>query len=105
MDIYNFGEILLEILSNGKWSNARASRQNKPMEVLLTEVLNENEVVSNSAIQEKIKLVLEVALLYKKYTNGWAFHGRSIETFIRVKVTKKVLNRTSKATGGSKFSY
>ena len=68
MDIYNFGEILLEILSNGKWSNAGASIQNKPMEVLLTEVLNENEVGSNSAIQEEIKLVLEVALFCTRST-------------------------------------
>ncbi|XP_030509728.1 leucine-rich repeat receptor-like protein kinase TDR [Cannabis sativa] len=67
MDIYNFGEILLEILSNSNWTkmknNAGTSMKNKPMEVVLTEVLKENEVDSNSSIEEEIKLVLEVALL------------------------------------------
>ena len=62
-DIYRYGEILLEILSNGRLTNAVATTQNKPTEVVLMEVLRENEVGSSSSIQEEIKLVLEVALL------------------------------------------
>ncbi|PON67105.1 Tyrosine-protein kinase [Parasponia andersonii] len=68
MDIYSFGEILLEILSNRRWTNAGASIQNKPMEVLFTELLKENEIGSNSSIQAEIKLVLEVALLCTRST-------------------------------------
>lgn len=61
-DIYSFGEILLEILTNGRLTNA----QNKRREVLLTEILAENEVGLKSSIQEEVKLVLELALLCTK---------------------------------------
>lgn len=57
-DIYSFGEIILEILTNGRLTNAGATIQGKPREILLTDIDNENEV-----IQEEIKLVLEVAFL------------------------------------------
>ncbi|KAL5547663.1 hypothetical protein UlMin_002894 [Ulmus minor] len=63
MDIYNFGEILLEIVTNGRLTNAGESIQNKPEQVLLTEIYRENEVGSSNSIQEEIKLVLQVALL------------------------------------------
>lgn len=63
MDIYRFGEIILEILSNGRLTNAGALIQGKPKEVLLTDIYNENEVGYGDSIQEEIKLVLEVALL------------------------------------------
>lgn len=62
-DIYNFGEIILEILTNGKLSNAATSIQNTSKEVLLREVLDENDVAPSRSVQEEIKLVLEVASL------------------------------------------
>ncbi|KAG6625704.1 leucine-rich repeat receptor-like protein kinase TDR [Carya illinoinensis] len=63
MDVYNFGDIILEILTNGKSTNTGTSFHNKPREVLLREIYNENEVYSNITVQEEIKLVLEVAFL------------------------------------------
>ncbi|XP_061351132.1 leucine-rich repeat receptor-like protein kinase TDR [Gastrolobium bilobum] len=62
MDVYKFGEIILEILTGGRLRNAAASIHSKPWEVLLREIYNENEVSSASSLQE-IKLVLEVAML------------------------------------------
>uniref|UniRef100_A0A5B7AV06 non-specific serine/threonine protein kinase n=1 Tax=Davidia involucrata TaxID=16924 RepID=A0A5B7AV06_DAVIN len=63
MDIYNFGEVILEILTNGRLTNAGGSIHSKPRKVLLREICNENEVGSSNSFQEEIKLVLEVALL------------------------------------------
>ncbi|WCJ29842.1 Leucine-rich repeat transmembrane protein kinase family protein [Euphorbia peplus] len=64
MDIYSFGEILLEILSNGRLVNAGGSIQSKPKEALLGEIYGENEACSYSeSVREEIKLVVEVALL------------------------------------------
>lgn len=62
MDVYKFGEMILEILSGGRLTNAAASIHSKPWEVLLREIYNENEVTSASSLQE-IKLVFEVAKL------------------------------------------
>lgn len=62
-DIYSFGEIILEILTNGRLTNAGASLQGKPRDVLLTDIYSENEVGSSNSIQEEIKLVLEVVFL------------------------------------------
>jgi len=61
MDIYNFGEMILEILSGGRLRNAGASIHSKPWEDLLREIYNENETSSASSLHE-IKLVLEVAM-------------------------------------------
>ncbi|GLT55440.1 hypothetical protein SLA2020_285600 [Shorea laevis] len=64
MDIYSFGEIILEILSNGRLTNAGVSIQSKPRDVLVREIYKDNEAASsNVAVQEEIKVVLEVALL------------------------------------------
>ncbi|XP_059287971.1 leucine-rich repeat receptor-like protein kinase TDR [Lycium ferocissimum] len=62
-DIYNFGEVILEILTNGKLSNAATSLQNTSKEVLLREILDENDVAPSISVREEIKLVLEVASL------------------------------------------
>ncbi|XP_057750041.1 leucine-rich repeat receptor-like protein kinase TDR [Arachis stenosperma] len=62
MDVYQFGEMTLEILTGGRLTNAAATIQNKPWHVLLREIYDENEVSSASTMQE-IKLVLEVAML------------------------------------------
>lgn len=62
MDVYNFGELVLEILTNGKLTNAGTSIQSMPMEVVLREIYNENEVDLETSVQEEIKLVFEVAL-------------------------------------------
>lgn len=61
-DIYNFGKMILEILTGGRFTSVAASIQSKSHEVLLREVCNGNEVSSTSSIQD-IKLVLEVAML------------------------------------------
>lgn len=62
MDIYKFGDMILEILTGGRLTNAGASIHSKQWEVLLKEIYNENEASSASSLQE-IKLVLEVAML------------------------------------------
>ncbi|KAJ7979650.1 Leucine-rich repeat receptor-like protein kinase [Quillaja saponaria] len=62
MDVYNFGEIILEILTDGRLTNAGESIHNIPREVLLRDIYHENEVSSACALQEEIKLVLGVAL-------------------------------------------
>ncbi|XP_020207733.1 leucine-rich repeat receptor-like protein kinase TDR [Cajanus cajan] len=59
LDIYKFGEMILEILTGGRLTNAGASIHSKPWDVLFREIYNENEA---SSLQE-IKLVLEVAML------------------------------------------
>lgn len=65
-DIFDFGEVVLEILTNGKWKNGGVRIHKTPKDVLLREIYNENEVtVSSSAsksIREDIKLVLDVVL-------------------------------------------
>ncbi|XP_010442616.1 PREDICTED: leucine-rich repeat receptor-like protein kinase TDR isoform X1 [Camelina sativa] len=62
-DIYNFGQLILEILTNGKLMNAGGMIQNKPKDVLLREVYTENEVSSSDFKQGEVKRVVEVALL------------------------------------------
>ena len=62
-DTYKFGEIVLEILTNGRLAYAGGSIQSKPKEVLLREIYSEHQTGSADAIQEEIKLVFEVALL------------------------------------------
>ncbi|KAJ0031251.1 hypothetical protein Pint_14680 [Pistacia integerrima] len=68
MDIYGFGEIILEILSNGRLTNAGTSIQSKPRDGLLREICSDNEVGLSSSLQEEIKLVLDVALLCTRTT-------------------------------------
>ncbi|KAJ9128947.1 hypothetical protein P3X46_034297 [Hevea brasiliensis] len=63
MDTYNFGEIIIEILTNGRLTNAGGSIQSKPKEILLREIYDENEAGSSESMQEEIKMALEVALL------------------------------------------
>ncbi|KAL6221362.1 hypothetical protein ACLB2K_009113 [Fragaria x ananassa] len=62
-DVYSFGEIMLEILTNGKLTNSGASLHNKSREIVLRDIINEHEVGSNTLVQEEIKWVLEVATL------------------------------------------
>ncbi|KAI3978159.1 hypothetical protein MKX01_012990 [Papaver californicum] len=65
-DICSFGEVIMEILRNGKPINAGESiTQSKPIagESILREILNENdEVKVGTGEEDEIKLVLEVAL-------------------------------------------
>lgn len=59
-DIYSFGELVLEILTNGKLRDAgRLVHNNKPKDVLLREVYAENE----NGFEQEVKRVVEVALL------------------------------------------
>lgn len=58
-DVYSFGELVLEILSNGKLRDAGRLVHNKPKDVLLREVYAENENV----VEQEVKRVVEVALL------------------------------------------
>ncbi|OVA15200.1 Protein kinase domain [Macleaya cordata] len=67
-DIYSFGEVLLEIVSNGRLRNAGGSiNQSKRIlrERILSEIYDENDEleVGTSEDQDEIKLVFEVALL------------------------------------------
>lgn len=61
-DIYNFGEIIMEIITNGRLKNAGEMMHSKPKEALLREIYKENEFDSSNSLQEDIKLVTEVAL-------------------------------------------
>ncbi|KAK6942247.1 Serine-threonine/tyrosine-protein kinase, catalytic domain [Dillenia turbinata] len=63
VDIFNFGEVLLEILSSGRLTNAGRSIQNKPRNILFQEIYQENDVGNTSSLQKEIKTVLDVALL------------------------------------------
>ncbi|KAG2328847.1 hypothetical protein Bca4012_021527 [Brassica carinata] len=58
-DIYSFGELVLEILTNGKLRDAGRVVDNKPKDVLLREVYAENE----NGFEQEVKRVVEVALL------------------------------------------
>ncbi|KAH7860376.1 hypothetical protein Vadar_012736 [Vaccinium darrowii] len=62
-DIFSFGELVLEVLTNGRLKNAGGSIHAKPMVTLLREICHENEVSPSDSIQEEIKVVVEVALL------------------------------------------
>ncbi|CAN8279553.1 unnamed protein product [Cochlearia groenlandica] len=62
-DIYSFGELLFEILTNGKLRNVGGLIPNKPKDVLLREVYAENELSSSGFEQGEAKRVVEVALL------------------------------------------
>ncbi|GAV83953.1 LRR_1 domain-containing protein/Pkinase_Tyr domain-containing protein/LRRNT_2 domain-containing protein/LRR_4 domain-containing protein/LRR_8 domain-containing protein [Cephalotus follicularis] len=62
-DIYSFGEMIVEILTNGRLKNAGGSIQSKPREILWREICSDNEVGSTNSLQEEIKVVLDVALL------------------------------------------
>lgn len=63
MDIFKFGEIILEVLTNGRLKSGGATVQSKPKEALLRELYNETEAGCSISIQEEVQLVLEVALL------------------------------------------
>ncbi|KAJ0246864.1 Leucine-rich repeat-containing protein [Hirschfeldia incana] len=58
-DIYSFGELVLEILTNGKLRDAGRVVHNKPKDVLLREVYAEND----NGFEQEVKRVVEVALL------------------------------------------
>ncbi|KAK8553538.1 hypothetical protein V6N13_062340 [Hibiscus sabdariffa] len=62
-DIYNFGEIILEILTNGRLIKGGPSIHSKPKEVVLREMYHENEADSANSLRDEIKLVVDVALL------------------------------------------
>ncbi|KAI8570525.1 hypothetical protein RHMOL_Rhmol01G0041200 [Rhododendron molle] len=63
MDIYNFGELILEVLTNGRLKNAGGSVHANPMVTLLREICHENDIGPSDPIREDIKVVVEVALL------------------------------------------
>ncbi|KAE8675823.1 putative lipid binding protein [Hibiscus syriacus] len=63
-DIYKFGEIILEILTNGRLINGGENIQSKPKDALLREICNENEATdSTNSLQDEIQLFVDVALL------------------------------------------
>ncbi|XP_076939190.1 leucine-rich repeat receptor-like protein kinase TDR [Bidens hawaiensis] len=67
-DVFDFGEVVLEILTNGRRKNGGISIHKTPKDVLLKEIYSDNEVSTSSSssssksIQEEIKAVLEVVL-------------------------------------------
>ncbi|XP_043701320.1 leucine-rich repeat receptor-like protein kinase TDR [Telopea speciosissima] len=62
-DIYSFGEVLLEIITNGRLTNGGASIHSTPKDRILKEIYDENEVGAIGELKEETELVLEVALL------------------------------------------
>lgn len=97
MDVYNFGEIIVEILTNGKLTNAGTSIHNKPREVLLREIYKENEVDSKTSVIEEIKLVLEVALLC---TRSRTSDRPSMEDAVKLLSGLKPQDNNSSKAGG-----
>lgn len=63
MDMYNFGEIILEVLTNGRLAGAGESILDRSKDALLREICIENGLNSNDSIQQDVRSVLEVALL------------------------------------------
>lgn len=61
IDIFNFGEIILEIITNGRLKNAGESIRKKQKEAILKEIYDENEADSSKSLQEEINLVTEIA--------------------------------------------
>ncbi|RAL44164.1 hypothetical protein DM860_016410 [Cuscuta australis] len=65
-DIHNFGQLVMDVLTNGRVSKAEvASTPTKPNDddALLKKVLRENDIpYSNNPIKEEVKRVLDVAL-------------------------------------------
>ncbi|KAG8367538.1 hypothetical protein BUALT_Bualt16G0082300 [Buddleja alternifolia] len=67
MDVYNFGELIMEILANGRSTNAATISQNTQNEDLIREIADENGIgPSNSFQEEMLKSFIEVALLCMK---------------------------------------
>ncbi|KAL4296614.1 hypothetical protein GQ457_12G020540 [Hibiscus cannabinus] len=62
-DIYNFGEIILEILTDGRLINGGPSIHSKPKDAVLREIYHENEAGSTNSLQEEIRVAVDVALL------------------------------------------
>ncbi|XP_068652088.1 leucine-rich repeat receptor-like protein kinase TDR [Aristolochia californica] len=62
-DIYSCGELLLEVLTNGRLKNSGEVLQSKPQEAVLREMYNENAGGCTHAEKVEIKLVLQVALM------------------------------------------
>lgn len=63
MDVYNFGELILEVLTNGRVANASGITENTQRENLIREVADDNGIVPSDSLQEDVKSVIEVALL------------------------------------------
>ncbi|KAL3535966.1 hypothetical protein ACH5RR_004427 [Cinchona calisaya] len=62
-DVYNLGELILEILTDGGLTNADFRMKTTSKDVLLREIFDQNDISPSSSIQEEIKLVFDVALL------------------------------------------
>ncbi|KAK6151641.1 hypothetical protein DH2020_014276 [Rehmannia glutinosa] len=61
-DVYNFGELILEVLTNGRLANASEITQHAQREDLIKEVANENDIVLSLSFQEDVRSAIEVAL-------------------------------------------
>ena len=60
MDVYNFGELILEVLTNGRVGNASQSLQR---EDLIRQVGDDNGIVPSSSLHEGMKSAIGAALL------------------------------------------
>ncbi|KAK4431826.1 LRR receptor kinase SERK2 [Sesamum alatum] len=63
MDVYRFGELILEFLTNGRLANASEAARNTQREDLIREVAIDNGIVLSGGFQDEVKLAIEVALL------------------------------------------
>ncbi|KAH6761218.1 hypothetical protein C2S51_018167 [Perilla frutescens var. frutescens] len=62
-DVYNLGELILEVLTNGRVRNALGITQNLQREDLIRQVGDDNDIVRSSSLHEDMKSAVEVALL------------------------------------------
>lgn len=60
MDVYNFGELIFEVLTNGRVGNASQSLQR---EDLIRQVGDDNGILPSSSFHGGMKSAVEVALL------------------------------------------
>ncbi|KAH6772369.1 Leucine-rich repeat transmembrane protein kinase family protein [Perilla frutescens var. frutescens] len=63
LDVYNFGELILEVLTNGRVGNTSGITQNLQREDLIRQVGDDNGIVPSSSLHKDMKSAVEVALL------------------------------------------
>lgn len=63
MDVYTFGELVLEVLTEGRLGNAEVAMRSLRREDLIREINKEGGISPSSSLHEDLKSAVEVALL------------------------------------------
>ncbi|KAH9622944.1 hypothetical protein KSS87_016691 [Heliosperma pusillum] len=86
-DIFNYGEIILEMLTNGRVNNVRKNAQRKTKDDVLEEVCKVVGVGKQDSLRKEIDLLLQVALLC---INSSASDRPSIEVILKLLSTSSL---------------